>query len=228
MTLVLLILLALVAGAAAILLLHPDAGYVLINYGPWAVETSLAVLVLGVGIWFLLVYLLLKLLALVIHLPGTVREAVDRRRQDRARQSFEAGLLNLFEGNWQRAEAELVRRAGDHHATHLNYLAAARAAQRQPVPVSVAGSAMITVKIGPGAGAATVLLIGFDAQHTTQIGGGENGGATLREANVVRSFASLGGWTGIPISYTMPKPAGEHMAVLLQQADGTILGAAAD
>jgi HemY protein len=131
MTLVLLILLALVAGAAAILLLHPDAGYVLINYGPWAVETSLAVLVLGVGIWFLLVYLLLKLLALVIHLPGTVREAVDRRRQDRARQSFEAGLLNLFEGNWQRAEAELVRRAGDHHATHLNYLAAARAAQRQ-------------------------------------------------------------------------------------------------
>jgi len=26
----------------------------------------------------------------------------------------------------------------------------------------------------------------------------------------------------------MPKPAGEHMAVLLQQADGTVLGAAAD
>jgi len=131
MILVLLILLALVAGAVAILLLHPDAGYVLINYGPWAVETSLAVLVLGVGLWFLLVYLVLKLFAVAIHLPGNVRQAVDRRRQDRARQSFEAGLLNLFEGNWQRAEAELVRRAGDHHATHLNYLAAARAAQRQ-------------------------------------------------------------------------------------------------
>jgi len=117
---------------------------------------------------------------------------------------------------------------GSDRAALISAIAAARAAQRQPVPVSVAGSAMITVKIGPGAGAATVLLIGFDAQHTTQIGGGENGGATLREANVVRSFASLGGWTGIPISYTMPKPAGEHMAVLLQQADGTILGAAAD
>jgi hypothetical protein len=107
-------------------------------------------------------------------------------------------------------------------------IAAARAAQGEPVPVSVAGNAMITVKIGPGAGTATVLLIGFDAHHTTQIGGGENGGATLHEANVVRSIASLGGWTGIPVSYTMPKPAGEHMAVLLQQADGAILGAAAD
>jgi len=130
MILVLLILLALVAGVVGILLLHPDAGYVLINYGPWVAETSLAVLVLGVAIWFLLVYLLLKLFGLAIHLPGNVRQAVDRRRQDRARESFEAGLLNLFEGNWQRAETELVRRAGDHHATHLNYLAAARAAQR--------------------------------------------------------------------------------------------------
>ncbi len=131
MILVLLILLALVAGAVGILLLHPDAGYVLINYSPWVVETSLAVLVLGVAVWFLLVYLILKLLGVAIRLPGNVREAIDRRRQDRARESFEAGLLNLFEGNWQRAEAELVRRAGDHHATHLNYLAAARAAQRQ-------------------------------------------------------------------------------------------------
>jgi HemY protein len=131
MTLVLLIVLALAAGVAGILLLRPDAGYVLINYGPWAVETSLAVLVLGVAVWFGLVYLALRLFGLAIRLPGSVRQAVDRRRQDRARRSFEAGLLNLFEGNWQRAEAELVRRAADHHATHLNYLAAARAAQRQ-------------------------------------------------------------------------------------------------
>ncbi len=117
---------------------------------------------------------------------------------------------------------------GSDPAALTSAITAARAAQGQPVPVSVAGGSMITVKVGAGAGAATVLLIGFDAHHTTQVGGGENGGATLREANVVRSIASLGGWTGIPVSYTMPKPTGDHMAVLLQQADGTILGAAAD
>ncbi len=131
MIFVLLALLVFVAGAAAILLLLPDSGYVLINYGPWAVETTLAMLVIGVALWFLLIYLLLWLLGTVVRLPGNVRVAVDRRRQDRARDSFEAGLLNLFEGNWKRAEVELLRRAGDHHATHLNYLAAARAAQRQ-------------------------------------------------------------------------------------------------
>lgn len=131
MLLVLLVLLVFAVGAAAILLLLPDAGYVLINYGPWAIETSLAVLVIGVGLWFLVVYLVLKLLSLAIRLPGSMRETFDRRRQDRARASFEAGLLNLFEGNWKRAETELLRRAGDHSATHLNYLAAARAAQRQ-------------------------------------------------------------------------------------------------
>ncbi len=117
---------------------------------------------------------------------------------------------------------------GSDHTALTTAIASARAAQSQAIDVSVAGNAMVTVKIGAGAGTATILLIGFDALHTTQIGGGENGGATLREANVVRSLASLGGWTGIPMSYTIPKPAGEHMAVLLQQADGTILGAAAD
>jgi HemY protein len=134
MVLILLVLLALVAGVAAILLLHPDAGYVLVNYGPWVVETSLAVLVIGVALWFLLVYLALKLAGLLIRLPDSLRQSLDRRRGDRARASFETGLLNLFEGNWKNAEVELVRRAADQPSSHLNYLAAARAAQRQDAP----------------------------------------------------------------------------------------------
>ena len=120
-----------VCGLVAILLLRPDTGYVLINYGPWVVETSLAVLVLGVALWFLLVWLVVRLSGFAFRLPTSLREAVDRRRADRARDSFENGLLALFEGNWARAESELVKRASDHHAPHLNYLAAARAAQRQ-------------------------------------------------------------------------------------------------
>jgi len=118
-------------GLGAILLLRPDTGYVLINYGPWVVETSLAVLVFGVALWFLVVYLVLRLSGFAIRLPTTLREAFDQRRADRARDAFENGLLALFEGNWARAESELIKRASDHHAPHLNYLAAARAAQRQ-------------------------------------------------------------------------------------------------
>ncbi len=117
------------AGAAAIVLLKPDAGYVLINYGHWVAETSLTVLVVGLALWYWLFYLAFKLFVLAIRLPTNLRERLDRRRNDRARASFETGLQSLFEGNWKRAEMELVRRASDHHAAHLNYIAAARAAQ---------------------------------------------------------------------------------------------------
>ena len=119
------------AGAAVIVFLKPDAGYVLINYGHWVAETSLTVLVVGLALWYWLFYLAFKLFVIAIRLPGNLRERFDRRRNDRARNSFEAGLQSLFEGNWKRAEMELVRRASDHHAAHLNYIAAARAAQHQ-------------------------------------------------------------------------------------------------
>jgi hypothetical protein len=98
------------------------------------------------------------------------------------------------------------------------------------VPVSVMGGAMITVSIGAGAlqKPTTIWLFGFDASRTTAVGGGENGGATITEVNVVRSIATLGNWTGALETFTIPHPAGAHVAVLLQQSDGTILGAAAD
>lgn len=127
---VLLVLLAIAVGVCAILFTHADAGYVLISYGPWVAETTLLVLVLGVALWCLLVYVALKLLFGVVHLPGALRETLDRRRDQRSRLTFEAGLLHLLEGRWKRAEVELLRHAADRPSPHLNYLAAARAAQR--------------------------------------------------------------------------------------------------
>lgn len=128
------LLLVFITGLGAMLLLRPDTGYVLINFSPWVVETSLAVLVFGVAFGGVAAYLLFRMFGFALRLPGSLREAVDRRRADQAQRAFEAGLLALFEGNWARAEVELIRRASDHHAPHLNYLAAARAAQRLGAP----------------------------------------------------------------------------------------------
>ncbi|HQU05014.1 MAG TPA: DUF1223 domain-containing protein [Acidocella sp.] len=95
------------------------------------------------------------------------------------------------------------------------------------VPVSVTGGATLHIHIEAGAGAgAKIWLFGFDGAHTTQIGGGENGGASLHEGNVVRSITPLGGGTGPMMNYDIPHPAGEHVAVLLQAETGQILGAA--
>ncbi len=145
------------------------------------------------------------------------------------RQSFYAGVQHSQDVYTPEAVVDgTAGMVGSDSGAVTSAIQAAAAAQQPAVPVRVSGGAMVTVSVGTGSGAATIWLFGFDGFHTTQIGGGENGGATLKEVNVVRSITSLGGWTGTAMTYTVPKPTGESMAVLVQQADGTLLGAGAD
>ena len=99
------------------------------------------------------------------------------------------------------------------------------------VPLRLArGPGGLQVQVGagpdPGRGEATLLLVGYDPEHTTSVRGGENSGRTLTEVNVVRSLSYVGKWRGQAISLRVPAPAGKRAAVLLQAADGRILGAA--
>lgn len=117
-------------GAAAAWYLRDETGYVLLGFRGWIVETSLLGLLLGLAALVFSAWLLLRLLVGSVRLPQSLRTMMERRRRERAQRSFETGLLHLLEGDWKRAEVELVRRAADHHAAQLNYLGAARAAQR--------------------------------------------------------------------------------------------------
>jgi hypothetical protein len=83
----------------------------------------------------------------------------------------------------------------------------------------------VSIQIGPGNGNGRVLLIGFDHQHTTSIGRGENGGRTLEEFNVVRSIRSVGQWSGTPLRINERFPEGQDVAVVLEAPDGQIVGA---
>ncbi len=84
----------------------------------------------------------------------------------------------------------------------------------------------LAINLGAGAGSANILLVGFDPQHVTAVKAGENGGRTLTEANVVRSFRIVGTWHGNASQLSVPHPQGERAAVLLQAEDGRILAAA--
>jgi len=76
----------------------------------------------------------------------------------------------------------------------------------------------------PGAGGAgEVLLVSFDAEHTTPVGRGENSGRTLTEVNVVRSWLALGVWNGTAMRLVAEVPAGQRAAVLVQGVDGRIV-----
>lgn len=84
----------------------------------------------------------------------------------------------------------------------------------------------VTIQVGAGAGSGKVLLIGFDHEHTTKIGRGENGGQTLAEANVVRSVRPVADWVGKPLQIRERFPDGEDVAVVIELHDGHIVGAA--
>jgi hypothetical protein len=103
--------------------------------------------------------------------------------------------------------------------------AARVAAQRVPIRLMRDGPSLV-VAIGRGAGHAAALLVGFDPQHQTNVGRGENGGRTLLESNIVRSMTPVGSWSGAEAEFRTPAPAGERFAALLQANDGRILGVA--
>ena len=126
----LLAVLALALGSVAAYLLRADTGYVMITHGRWVLETSLFGFVGALFVIICGLYYGYQLLVTGAGLPWRVRRAMERRRADLARDSFEAGMLRLMEGHWREAEIEMVRRAADHRAAHLNYLAAAKAAQQ--------------------------------------------------------------------------------------------------
>jgi hypothetical protein len=92
------------------------------------------------------------------------------------------------------------------------------------VNVTRAGD-QVSIEVGAGSGNGRVLLIGFDHEHTTAIGRGENSGRTLTEANVVRSFRQVGQWSGAALKLSERFPQGQDVAVVLEAPDGRIIGA---
>ena len=108
--------------------------------------------------------------------------------------------------------------------------AAISAARRQDRDVADVTASLdggtVSVTLGPGRGSARVVLVGYDAQHRTAVGRGENSGRTLVESNIVRSIRQIGQWSGAAATLTAAAPAGEAAAVLLEAADGSIVGAA--
>jgi hypothetical protein len=110
----------------------------------------------------------------------------------------------------------------------LAVLTALRAARPAAVaPVSFAADRRL-VMIGAGIGDGEVLLIRFARHRTTRVAAGENARRTLEDSNGVETLVPLGAWQGAALAFPVEPPAaGEGIAVLVQAADGQMLGAAA-
>lgn len=132
MRLIVLFLLLIAAGAIGVgAFVYIDAGYVMLSWENYTVETSLWMfLVLG-AIALLAVYIVLRALLVLFGSDRRFNEWRQRRRSLRARRQTTRGLLALAQGQWRRAERNLTSSAKDSDQPLINYLAAARAAYEQ-------------------------------------------------------------------------------------------------
>ncbi len=150
-------------------------------------------------------------------------------KESTARQAWYASLRNSQDVFTPEAVVDgMGALTGSDQTAVTGAIAAAQNAAAASIPITITGQNMVTIALGAGAGSGTIWLFGYDPSHTTAIGGGENGGARLTETNIVRSVTNLGPWTGQSLTYTQPRPAGEHVAVIIQTQTGEILGAASN
>jgi HemY protein len=105
-----------------------DTGYVIIGFGKWALESSLIFMVIALAGAFLLFYFLVRLIVRTTRLPAALRQRSGEQRIKRSQQALISGLLETAEGNWEKAEKNLIRHAADSGLPLINYLTAARAA----------------------------------------------------------------------------------------------------
>jgi len=113
---------------------YHDSGYVLIARGYDTLEMSLALFIVLAVLAFLVTYFVLRVLINSWNMPTAYRAWRLRQRRQRARRDMDRGLIELAQGNWSQAERYLLRHARDSDIPLLNYLSAARAAQKLNAP----------------------------------------------------------------------------------------------
>lgn len=125
-------LVALLCVLAVALFAYQDPGYVMVQYRGWIIESSLVLALLAWLGGTALLYLLLWLASNLLRLPRRLRDWRRRHAARRAQSALVRGFLDLYAGNYPRAEQRLSKYAGyGDTAAVLNHLGAARAAHAQ-------------------------------------------------------------------------------------------------
>ncbi len=110
--------------------LSHDPGYVLIAINHWTVETTLWVAIFSLTLIFLTAHVVLQLIHKIAKTPGTINKWHNRRLALKAQATTRKGLIEYSEGYWQKAKNHLIQALPNTDTPLLNYLTAARAAQK--------------------------------------------------------------------------------------------------
>lgn len=124
------IFLAVVAG----LLAHEDTGYVLFGRGYSTLEMSLTLFLVLLILSYIFGYALLRFILRTWGMPGQLKHWRTSKQHKKARNTTLQGLVELSQGQWKKAERLLTRSVKNSDMPLLNYLSAAKAAQKQNAP----------------------------------------------------------------------------------------------
>lgn len=131
MRVLLLILFTLLFAAGVGILAARDTGSVAISISGWHMQTSLVFFVVLLLALFFVAYIVLRMLSRLVAMPEMLHRWRGQRRQKLSEKYLITGLLALIEGRSYDAEENLIRGVRYSTSPSINYLCAARAAQRQ-------------------------------------------------------------------------------------------------
>ena len=195
----LLLVLALVLGTVLANALLPENGYVAISFRGYLVEMSVPTLVLCVLLTLLALHGIQKL----VRLPARLRATRLAKRQSRAREDLNRGLLEMAAGRWADAEVTLARAARDGVLPAVHYFALKPATSRQ---------AEVGIKSNLGGVLINAAL--FRTRTADEI-------VTLTNAGGRATFQNAGSTSrdGVEISVSSRLPAGFSIAAAVTAVD---------
>lgn len=108
-----------------------NSGVMLLTFGDWTLQTSTNFFILLCIAGFILMYLLIRLIIWIIRIPRQYRNYKDRKTLIRSDHYLASGMMAMIEGDWQAAEKAFDKGSSYSRSPQLNYIGAARAAQKQ-------------------------------------------------------------------------------------------------
>lgn len=116
------------------LLAHEDSGYVLFGRGYDTLEMSLSFFLVLLILSYFFGYILVRFIFRTWTMPEQLKQWRRIQQAEKARKISLKGLVNLSQGQWKKAERFLTRAVKNSDMPLLNYLSAAKAAQKQNAP----------------------------------------------------------------------------------------------
>ena len=107
-----------------------EPGYVLIMFQHWTIESSVWIILGLVVCLVIFIQIGLSVIKNVIRLPEYWKKWLHTHRLNRAQAKTKQGFIEFSEGQWQTAKKHLIAAAANTDQPFINYLTAAKAAEK--------------------------------------------------------------------------------------------------